>query len=112
MHPNHQQQGQHRRERTLERLLGRLVRRLERAAQTSNRFSRWRLAIFLAGLGSSITAYRLEWYHVGNGTLALFALIFLIVAWYDSRLEDRMHRIRVWRLIKCGHLARLRLNWE
>ncbi len=112
MHPNHQQQGQHRRERTLERLLGRLVRRLERAAQTSNRFSRWRLAIFLAGLGSSITAYRLEWYHVGNGTLALFALIFLIVAWYHSRLEDRMHRIRVWRLIKSGHLARLRLNWE
>ena len=61
--------------------------------------------------GFFLLAYNLEWFHLGNAALALFAATFLIVATYHSRLEDRLHRLRLWRTIKAGHLARRRLEW-
>lgn len=98
-------------DRKLSRLIARIDRLVNRGVQVSARFSRWRMAIFIAGLISSVTAYQLEWYHLGNGNLAVFILIFGTVAWYHTRLEDRIHRLRVWRTIKTAHLARLRLDW-
>jgi hypothetical protein len=38
-------------------------------------------------------------------------MLFLIVAWYHNRLEDRLHRLRRWQGIKQVHLARMRLGW-
>ena len=111
MSPTDQPKLIDKKDRQLTRLLCRLDGLLGKATQVSARFSRWRLAIFLTGVALSVAAYKLESYHLGNATLALFAAIFLIVAWYHSRLEDRMHRLRVWRKIKSGHLARLRLDW-
>ncbi len=43
--------------------------------------------------------------------LAGFLTLFIIVARYHSKLEDRMQRLRLWRRIKATHLARLRLDW-
>src|SRR5207249_11565288 len=100
------------REQTLERLIARVDRLLEGAGRTSARFTRWRLAIFIAGVVCSVIPYKLQWYHLGNTAMGSFLVIFLIVARYHNRLEDRMHRLRLWRNIKQTHLARLRLDWQ
>ena len=51
------------------------------------------------------------WTTSGNLTLAFSVVLFLTVAWYHNRLEDRLHRLRRWRNIKQTHLARIHLNW-
>ena len=99
------------RERSLHRLLRRMDRLIARAERTSAFFSRWRLALFLVGAAASVMAYKQALYHLGNGLLGLFTLIFLIVARYHTRLEDRLHQLRNWRCIKRAHLARLALDW-
>ncbi|MGH7206161.1 MAG: MutS family DNA mismatch repair protein [Nitrospiraceae bacterium] len=100
------------REQTIQRLIARVDRLLERAGRISARFTRWRLAIFVAGVVCSVIPYKLQWYHLGNAAMGSFLIIFLIVARYHSRLENRMHRLRLWRDIKHTHLARLKLNWQ
>ena len=86
-------------------------RLVQRGQQTCGRFTRWRLAIFIAGLFCSVIPYKLGWYQLGNAALALFVLIFLVVAWYHNRLEERLHRLRLWQEIKRRHLARVMLDW-
>lgn len=99
------------REQLLIRLLARVDHLLDRAVQSSARFTRWRLAIFLIGAVASITLFQHRWYQLGNLTLAGFLALFIIVARSHSKLEDRLQRLRVWRQIKATHLARLRLQW-
>src|SRR5581483_9683167 len=77
--------GPHR-ERALERLLGRLDCLHRRGAVASTLVTRWRLAVFV--------------------------VVFAAVARYHNRLEDRLHRLRLWREIKRAHLARVTLNWD
>ncbi|MEW6246552.1 MAG: hypothetical protein AB1555_07570 [Nitrospirota bacterium] len=100
------------RERALHRLLGRLDRLHQRGAGAGTLVTRWRLAIFVAGALCTLLPYKLGWYHVGNASLALFVAVFAAVARYHNRLEDRLHRLRLWREIKRTHLARVTLNWD
>ena len=99
-----------------EKLLQRLLRRLERSfghgRTASDRFTRWRLFVFGAGLIVCIMLYRLGWYQTGNSALLLFLALFTTVAWYHNRLEDRMHRLRRWKALKSAHLARFQLDWQ
>jgi hypothetical protein len=97
---------------TLERLLARLDRLIARGQRTSARFTRWRLAIFIAGFIGTVALYKAAWYLAGNGSLAASAAVFLAVAAYHNRLEQRIHRLLVWREIKQSHRARLNLDWE
>jgi hypothetical protein len=92
-------------------MLAHSQRLAQRGQQTSARFTRWRLAIFIAGLLCSVIPYKLGWFAIGNAALALFVLIFLVVAWYHNRLEDRLHRLRLWQEIKRRHVARVTLDW-
>ncbi|MBI3604055.1 MAG: hypothetical protein HY205_06360, partial [Nitrospirae bacterium] len=96
----------------LARALARIERLQVRSQQVSAGFSRWRLAIFVAGAVCTVVPYKLGWYHLGNTALGLFALIFLLVARHHTRLEDRMHRLRLWTQIKRTNLARLNLDWS
>src|SRR5438094_5058461 len=100
------------REQTMERLIGRVDRLIERAGRISERITRWRLAIFVAGVVCSVIPYKLQWYHLANAAVGSFLVVFLIVAHYHSKLETRMHRLRLWRGIKHTPLARLRLDWH
>ncbi len=95
----------------LQRLLVRIDRFIRRGMDTSSRFTRWRLAIFLAGLGCTIALYKSDWYSTGNSVLAGFAVLFITVAAYHNRLEHRIHRLRLWKQIKTAHQARLQLDW-
>ncbi|HQV47517.1 MAG TPA: hypothetical protein PL109_13850, partial [Nitrospira sp.] len=81
------------------------------ARRASARFTTWRLAIFAVGLFGSIIPHKLGWTQLGNAILAFSVMLFLIVAWYHNRLEDRLHRLRRWQGIKQVHLARMRLGW-
>ncbi len=80
--------------------------------RVSARFTSWRLAIFAVGLFGSIIPHKLGWTLFGNAIFASSFMLFLIVAWYHNRLEDRLHRLRRWQGIKQVHLARMRLSWR
>jgi hypothetical protein len=95
----------------LQRVLVRIDRLIQRGAYTSSRFTKWRLVIFLAGLGCSIALYKSGWYTTGNSALAGFAGLFIAVAAYHNRLEQQIHRLRMWKGIKAAHIARVTLDW-
>ncbi|HSB44586.1 MAG TPA: MutS family DNA mismatch repair protein [Nitrospira sp.] len=95
----------------LQRLIARLGRLIDQGTSASSRFTKWRLAIFIAGLLCVVTLYKSGWYSTGNLVLAGFVTLFLIVAAYHTRLEQRIHRLRMWTGIKSAHLARVRLDW-
>src|SRR3982751_2814333 len=99
------------RDASLVHLLARIDRMLNRATEVSTRFTRWRLAIFLIGAVASVTLFQQHRYQTGNMALVSFLTVFIIVARYHSKLEDRTQRLRAWRRIKAAHLARLRLDW-
>ncbi|MDP9132278.1 MAG: hypothetical protein M3M98_03980, partial [Nitrospirota bacterium] len=111
MTPNYQPQVASARERGLMRMLRRLDRQDGRGRRLSARFTTWRLTIFAVGLPASIITHKLGGTGLGNGTLAVFFILFLFVAWHHNKLEDRLHRLRRWRRIKQAHVARIRLSW-
>lgn len=95
----------------LETIIRRTDRLIALGTKTSALFTRWRLAIFLIGLICTVTLYKLDWYHSGNLSLALFLITFIAVAAYHNKVETRIHRLRQWKQIKQTHLARIALNW-
>lgn len=99
------------RERNLIRLLRRADRLHARGNRASERFTTWRFVIFAVGLLGSIMPHKLGWTILGNAALATCFILFLIVAWYHNRLEDRLHRLRLWQGIKRAHVARITLDW-
>ncbi len=74
--------------------------------------SRWRMGIFITAFLVCLALYKSEWFQAGNTALAGFVLLFLTVAHYHTRLEDRLHRLRLWQGIKRSNLGRHRLDWE
>ena len=90
----------------------RRVARLEaKGRRISARFTTGRLAIFALGLFGSIIPHKMGWTTSGNMALAFSVVLFLTVAWYHNRLEDRLHRLHRWQGIKQIHLARMHLTW-
>lgn len=100
------------RERNLMRLLHRADRLHARGSHASERFTTWRFVIFAVGLLGSIIPHKLGWTVLGNVALATCFILFLIVAWYHNRLEDRLHRLRLWQEIKRAQVARITLDWS
>jgi hypothetical protein len=101
----------HSRARQLQRLIGRIERLIAGGVAVSSRFTTYRLAIFIAGVVCTVSLFRSGRYHSGNLALAAFVVVFLVVASYHNRLEQRIHRLRLWTRIKSTHLARVQLAW-
>ncbi|HEU4683032.1 MAG TPA: MutS family DNA mismatch repair protein [Nitrospira sp.] len=99
------------RTRQLQRLIARVDRLIALGTAASGRITTVRLAVFVAGAVSVIALYRSGWYRTGNWTLAGVILLFIFIAAYHSRLEQRIHRLRLWKTIKSSHVARLQLHW-
>ncbi|NGZ04183.1 MAG: hypothetical protein CV090_14170 [Nitrospira sp. WS238] len=95
----------------LETIIRRTNHLIERGTRISTWFTRWRLAIFLVGLVCTVALYKVDWYHSGNLSLALFLVIFITVAAYHNKVESQIHRLRQWKQIKQTHRARLALDW-
>ncbi len=95
--------------------LTRLLRRGDRLAAQGNaasqRFSRWRLGIFLMGAVTCVALYQHAWFHSGNIALLIFLAGFLTTTWFHQRLKFRLHRLDLWMAIKKDLLARLQLDW-
>ena len=95
--------------------LTRLLRRGDRLTAQGNtasqRFSRWRLGIFLMGAVSCVAFYQHAWFHSGNIILLIFLVIFLTTTWFHQQLKSRLRRLDLWRTIKKDLLARLQLDW-
>ncbi|MGE3153020.1 MAG: hypothetical protein AB7G48_07715 [Nitrospiraceae bacterium] len=100
------------RERTLRRLIAAADRQITGRQELSRKLTTARFILFLAGIALCVTLFKLGWYLAGNTALALLVLGFIAVAAYHNRLEQRMHRWRLWRAIKRTHLARLHLDWS
>ncbi len=96
----------------LEMIIRRTDRLIERGTRISASFTRLRLAIFLSGLVCTVALYKVDWYHSGNLSLALFLAIFVAVAAYHNKVESQIHRLRQWKQIKQTHLARIALDWS
>jgi len=96
----------------LQRLLGLIERLISRGTQASSAYTKWRLAIFLTGLICTVGLYKAAWYQTGNLALGGFVALFALIASYHSRLEQRIHRLRLWHTLKSVHLARIRLDWS
>ena len=96
--------------------LARLLRRGERLANQGNtasqRFSRWRLTIFLIGAVICVGLYQHAWFQSGNILLLLFLVIFLTTTWFHQQLKYRLRRLALWLTIKNDLLARLELDWK
>jgi hypothetical protein len=99
------------REASLLRILRRIDRLDVRGRRLSERFTHWRFATFAGGLPMSIALHTWSGSQLGNGALAAFFIVFLILAWHHNKLEDRLHRLRRWRRIKQAQVARIRLDW-
>lgn len=95
----------------IETIIRRADRLIIQGTRTSATFTRWRLALFLIGLVGTVTLYKLDWYHSGNLALGTFLALFIAVAAYHNRVENRIHRLRQWKQIKLVHLARIALDW-
>ncbi|MDR4461937.1 MAG: MutS family DNA mismatch repair protein [Nitrospirales bacterium] len=100
-----------RREEAILRLIHRTERMQAKGAIASQRFSRWRMGIFLAGAAITVGVYQQAWFHTGNGLLLVFLIGFLTISWFHQRLKSRLHRLQLWLEIKKDSLARLRLDW-
>jgi len=92
--------------------LRRVARLNDRGQRTTARFTTGRLAIFAVGLFGSIIPHKMGWTTSGNMALVFSVVLFLTVAWYHNRLEDRLHRLHRWQGITRVHLARMRLTWS
>ena len=99
------------REASLLRILRRIDRLDVRGRRVSERFTHWRFATFAVGLPISIALHKWSGSQLGNGALAAFFILFLILAWHHNKLEDRLHRLRRWRRLKQAQVARIRLDW-
>lgn len=95
----------------LEKRLNRLGRRLEQLEAINQRFSLYRMGVFLAGLAATVlTATFMDgpavWWVLG---VAL--AIFVIVVYFHRRLDGWRLRFATWRSLRASQLARLRLEW-
>jgi len=95
--------------------LTRLLRRGDRLTTQGNlvsqRFSRYRLGIFLLGAAACIGLYQHAWFHSGNLVLLIALTVFLTTTWFHQRLKSRLRRLDLWMTIKKDLLARLQLDW-
>ena len=93
----------------------RLLRRGEHITAQGNlasqRFSRWRLGIFLVGAVTCVSLYQHAWFHSGNIILGIVLAIFFTITWFHQRLKFRLRRLTLWLEIKNDLLARLQLDW-
>ncbi len=99
----------------LERQGERLQSRLEQLNYWSDRYSWWRLAIFLGGLCISILAFVFvrwigPWPGIALGILTIVA--FSVAVHYHRKVDRSIVRHRIWLQMNTAQIARIRLDWD
>ncbi|MEO8972530.1 MAG: hypothetical protein ABI406_13125 [Ktedonobacteraceae bacterium] len=99
----------------LERQCERLQVRMERLNYWSDRYSWWRLAIFLGGLAISILAFVFvrwigPWLGLALGILTIVG--FSVVAHYHRKVDRSIVRHKIWLQMQTTQIARIQLDWD
>ena len=99
----------------LERQCERLQTRIARLNYWSDRYSWWRLAIFLGGLAIVVLAFVfVRWITFLPGlALAILAIVaFSIVANYHRKVDRSIVRHTIWLQMQRTQIARIQLDWD
>lgn len=99
----------------LERMSERLQARIARLNYWSDRYSWWRLTIFLGGLAISILAFVFvrwlgPWVGLALGILTIIA--FFVVAHYHRKVDRSIVRHKIWLQMQTTQIARIQLDWN
>ena len=105
---NHQRT---RRLNALDRHTDRLQRHLDRLNATSERLTRWRLLLFLAGVGVTFAGLAIS-NQAGMLALIVALVAFMALVAVHRRVRAGIARFEKWRAIKQTHAARMRLDWD
>lgn len=106
-----QNQAKNGRRQALQRQIDRVHYHLTAMKQQNNRFVRWRLGVFLAGLmvsAATLLANGVGWW-LPVSFVALLPFAVLVVV--HRRHEQALRRFEIWLTIKQTHLARMNLDW-
>lgn len=95
----------------LERHSARLQRRLDALHTTSERLTRWRLAVFLGGAAATFAGLAVD-DRLGLLVLIMALAVFGVLVVLHRRVRAGIDRFAGWRGIKQTHIARMRLDWQ
>ena len=100
------------RQKSIENQIKRLERRINSFQARGRKFSWYRLVIFLVG-GALVISSAL-WINdiLAWICLAVFFIVFNIVAYFHRLLERGIKRHQIWQEITKNHLAKMKLDWE
>ena len=94
----------------LERQIKRLERHIQQMQHQSEQFVRWRLGLFVAGLGAIFLGFQ-----VSDSAAFLTFIVWLIAFWslvlIHGRLKRMLQRFTIWHEIKTIQHARRQLDW-
>jgi hypothetical protein len=106
-----QNQAKEERRQQIMRQVARLGQRLTLLEAQNDRFVRWRLATFVAGIAASaatLLTYGVWWWLLVS-LVVLLPFVALVTA--HRRHERALRRFTIWQAIKQSHLARMNLEW-
>lgn len=95
----------------LEKFISALERKITFLKKRSNKFSSYRLAIFIAGVIITITAYLIS-KELGWVMTGVFAGVFSVTVHCHNKLIMHIRRYEVFLKIKQEHLSRMKIDWE
>lgn len=95
----------------LEKFISALERKIAFLKKRSNKFSSYRLAIFIAGVIITITAYLIS-KELGWVITGVFAGVFSVTVHCHNKLIMHIRRYEVYLKIKQEHLSRMKIDWE
>ncbi len=96
----------------LEILISKLKSKISALNNLNNKFSNYRLSIFLSGILISLLLFFFVSDLISIISFAAFTLLFMIVAHLHSTLLSGIKKHHEWLKIKEVHLARMNLNWQ
>lgn len=98
-------------ETSLLRQLERYTRRLAQLQHQSNRYSQWRVLMFIGGLIAIVIAFNVaDW--AGYGAIVLWIIGFSVLIYFHRKIKDMITRFQIAAQIKRETLARIRIDWE
>ena len=94
-----------------EKIIASLERRIEFLKKRSNRYSTYRLILFITGSLITIAAYLIS-KELGWIITGLFAAVFSITVHCHNKLIMTIRRYETFLKIKTEHLSRMKIDWE
>ena len=109
--PHHPYDQKQRRLRTLRNQAPKLDKRLARLRVIYNRYTNFRLALFIAGGVVAAALFLSLGPTAAIVAAVIFAALFVAVVYYHNQVEQAIARYEIWLAIKRAHIARIERDW-